>query len=610
MAKRRTAGPRAQPSDFTWKVGGEAGTGIKNSALILAKAFIRGGYWVHANVEYPSIVRGGNNTLEVRMSLRPVRSLTGRVNLLAALDERTVKMWHHELVRGGAVVLDRTRIDVAAYESALKKRGVDVFDVPVDRLLGEQHLPPIMRNSVLLGAICGLVCYDIELLEHGFAEVYGDKGHEVVAANQRAALAGFEFVEQNYKDAYECQPRAAPVRRILLEGNEGILLGALKAGLSWYTGYPMTPTSSLLHFGAALSARTNLVAYQPEDEIAAAQMALGASYAGARAMTGTSGGGFSLMVESLGLAAMTETPLVVLLGMRPGPATGLPTRTGQGDLRFALHAGQDEPPRIVLAPGDPAEAFELAFYALDIADRYQLLVILLADKYLLENFWTHEPIQHARLKISRGKLLTAAQVAKLGLPGSPTAYERFAITKDGVSPRVLPGTPGLAGIWRVSADEHNPSGFITENRANRIAMVDKRRRKVATAYREILRKLQPVTVFGNPRAKRAIVSFGSNKGVLLDLLDELATAGKKTDVKVVLLRCLMPFPVAEVQRALKNVRDVRVVEGNDTNLLAGLLREQVGVEASAHLTFYDGRPLTLPTVLEFATARAGKTTRR
>jgi 2-oxoglutarate ferredoxin oxidoreductase subunit alpha len=291
---------------------------------------------------------------------------------------------------------------------------------------------------------------------------------------------------------------------------------------------------------------------------------------------------------------MTETPLTVLLGMRPGPATGLPTRTGQGDLRFAMHAAQDEPPRIVLAPGDPAEAFELAFHALDIADRFQLLVVLLADKYLLENFWTHEPIEHAHLKPSRGKLLSAAQAAAL------KSYERFAITKDGVSPLVLPGTRGLASIWRVSADEHNPSGFITENRANRIAMVEKRRRKVATAYREVLRKLQPVATYGNPKAKHAVVSFGSNKGVLLDTLDELAASGKgKPDWKVVLIRCVMPFPAAELARTLKGVRDVRIVEGNDSGLLEGIVREQTGITADDRLRFYDGRPLTLPTVLNF-----------
>lgn len=594
MAKRRTNAAGSLAPDFTWKVGGEAGTGIKNSALILAKAFIRGGYWVHANVEYPSIVRGGNNTLEVRMSLRPVRSLTGKVNLLAALDARTVHMWGHEIIRGGALIIDRAHADINEYESDLRARKIDIFDVPVQRLLDEQHLPPIMRNSVVLGAICGIVCYDLALLELGMEEVYRDKGDEVVHANKRAAMAGFEYVESNFKDAFVCQPHAKPARRILLDGNEAVLLGAFKSGLSWYSGYPMTPTSSLLHFGAGLSRGMGLVTYQSEDEISAVQMAIGASYAGARAMTGTSGGGFSLMTESLGLAAMTETPLTVLLGMRPGPATGLPTRTGQGDLRFAMHASQDEPPRIVLAPGDPAEALELAFHALDIADRYQLLVVLLADKYLLENFWTHEPIEHAHLKPTRGKVLTAAQAAAL------KSYERFAVTKDGVSPLVLPGTRGLASIWRVSADEHNPAGFITENRANRIAMVEKRRRKVDTAYREVLRKLQPVTTFGNPKAKRAVVSFGSNRGVLLDALDELSgSRSAKADWKVVLIRCIMPFPSAELARALRGVRTIRVVEGNDSGLLEGIVREETGITADDHLRFYDGRPLQLPTVLDF-----------
>lgn len=584
-------------SDFTWKMGGEAGTGIKNSALILAKAFIKGGYYVHANVEYPSIIRGGNNTLEVRMDIKETRSLTGEVNLLAALDERTVHMWHQEIVRGGALLVDQDNADISTFEKDFKKRNVEVFHIPLRSILVEKKIPPIVLNTVMLGGIVALICYDIELLMSGLKEVYGKKGAQVVRDNIKAARAGYEYVHKNYEGKFACQPRVGSARKLLLEGNEAYLLGALKAGMTSYTGYPMTPTSSLLHFGATLKKRYGIFVYQPEDEISAAEWAIGAAHAGARAMTASSGGGFSLMVESLGIAAMTETPLVVLLGQRPGPATGLPTRTGQGDVRFALHAAQDEPSRVVLAPGDPAEAFELMFHAFNIAEKYQLLVIVLGDKYLGESFWTHAPLQHSHLKVQRGKLVTQRQADKLA------SYKRYAFVGDGVSPRVLPGTRGEAVIWRTSGDEHDESGFITENRDNRINMVHKRRQKVTTAYKDYIKKLAPVKVYGAKNAKRAIASFGSNKGVLLDALAQ-NEAGKKSgkDLKVVMVQCLQPFPSSEVTAALKGVKKLGIVEGNDTGLFEGLLREKTGIEATARLRFYDGRPLTLGTVGKFIAA--------
>jgi 2-oxoglutarate ferredoxin oxidoreductase subunit alpha len=575
---------------FTWKMGGEAGTGIKNSAIILAKAFIKGGYYVHANVEYPSIVRGGNNTLEVRMSTRPVRALDGRVNLLAALDARTAKLWSHEIVDGGALVIDQENAELGTLEAQLKKRGIEIFDVPLRKILAEHNLPPIMLNTVMLGCIVALVCYDLKLLQKGLEEVYEKKGKEVVDGNKRAADAGYDYMRAYHKERFVCQPKIRPARRILLEGNEGIMLGAIKAGMTSYTGYPMTPSSSLLHFGAQLKNQYNIFAYQAEDEIACVQFAIGASYAGARAMTGTSGGGFSLMVESLGLAAMTETPLVVLLGQRPGPATGLPTRTGQGDLRFALHASQDEPPRVVLAPGDPEEALELVFHAFNIAEKYQLLVIVLGDKYIQEGFWTHEPLDLSGLSVERGKILSAEQVARL------KTYNRFAITKDGVSPVVHPGTPGLKSIWRVSADEHDEGGFITEDRANRIAMVEKRRRKIETAYQGTIKHIDPIRVYGKKSASRVVISFGSNKGVILDALDELGSAA---NIKAIQLRCLAPFPVKEMQAALRGVKEILMIEGNDTGLLEGLLREKTGATVKKSLRFFDGRPLTVPQVLTF-----------
>jgi len=576
-------------SEYTWKMGGGAGTGIKNSALLLATSLNKGGYYIHTNVEYPSRVRLGNNVLEVRMSDQPVRSLTSEVNLLAALDQTTVELWSDEIIKGGALLADLDRVDLSSYKARLKKKRIGIFNLPVDDLLAKVGQPPIMRNTVMLGAIVGMICYELDYLFVGLEEIFGRKGVKIVEGNKKAAEAGYDFVKKHFGGKYVCPVESKNKQQLLVEGSDAIMLGAIKAGMTSYTGYPMTPTSGLLRKGAALKDEKEIFVYQPEDEISAIEFAIGASHAGARAMTASSGGGFSLMVESLGLAVMTETPLVVLLGQRPGPSTGLPTRTGQGDLRFAMHSGQDEPTRVVLVPGDPAEAFELTFHAFNIAEKYQLLVIILTDKYLLENSWTHEGLKDGGLKIDRGKLVTPVQAKK------QKSYLRHKFTADGVSPRVLPGTPGVQNIWRTSSDEHNEGGFVDETIPNRLAMVEKRANKLKSAYSGYIKKIKPVELHGDSKSSTVVVSFGSNKGVLQDALEHY----QDKPFRLVMLRCVMPFPELEFEQAIKGAKKIVVVEGNDSGLLEGLIKQHSSATISDRYRYFDGRPPKLPQITKF-----------
>jgi 2-oxoglutarate ferredoxin oxidoreductase subunit alpha len=320
-----------------------------------------------------------------------------------------------------------------------------------------------------------------------------------------------------------------------------------------------------------------MVVEQAEDEIAAINLCLGAAYAGARAMTATSGGGFALMVEGLALAGMTETPLVLALGMRPGPATGLPTRTEQGELWFALHAGHGEFPRFVFAPGDPQEAFHLAFRAFNLADQYQTPVLVLFDQYLADMTMTVPRFDFSGLTIDR-HLATSEEV------GEEYAYARYRITESGVSPRALPGTPGA--VVEVDSDEHDEHGHIVEDAASRRAMVDKRLRK----YEGMRQEMVPPLLAGDPEPELLLLGWGSTKGCIAEAAELLGVEG----LKVSTLHCpqLRPFPAEQIATALKSARRSIVIENNATGQFRGLICRETGIYPTALVSKYDGRPFS------------------
>jgi 2-oxoglutarate ferredoxin oxidoreductase subunit alpha len=351
--------------DYTIKIGGEAGQGIQTIGEALGRVFTRVGYQVFSHQDYESRVRGGHNFFQIRISDKPLAAPRANVDILVALDRESIVQHERELSGGGRIIYDSSALK-------LKRQGPLFLDVPFEKLALEQGGSKIMANTVATGAVLGMLGMDLRLFLELLAETFGKKGDEVVRENRNAAHAGHEFAVQN---CVQC-PFDLSVRevkqRMLLGGVEAIALGALASGCKFYAAYPMTPSTGIMNYLAAKGREYGVVVEQAEDEIGAINMALGASFAGVRAMTATSGGGFALMVEGVSLAAMTETPVVIAVGQRPGPATGFPTRTEQGELQFLLSAGHGEFPRVIFAPGTPKQALYLTNKAFDLAEKYQI----------------------------------------------------------------------------------------------------------------------------------------------------------------------------------------------------------------------------------------------
>ncbi|MBI1919125.1 hypothetical protein HYS29_00875 [Candidatus Microgenomates bacterium] len=366
-------------------------------------------------------------------------------------------------------------------------------------------------------------------------------------------------------------------------------MGAIKAGLKFAAIYPMTPINAIMNYLSSKAHEYNLVVKEPEDEIAGINMAIGASFAGVRSIAATSGGGFSLMTEGLGLAAQTETPLVIIEGMRPGPATGMPTWTEQADLRFVLHAHQGDFPRVVVAPGDLVDAFNLTMKAFNLAEKYQLLVIILVDKYLVEGHATIEILnlksQILNFKIERGKMVGDAEAAAL------TDYKRYQLTDDGVSPRTIPGQKGTipgqkGGIHLAGSDEHDERGLYNEEIEFRKNMMDKRFKKLETALAN--GEFEAPAISSPAGAPLTIIAFGSTKMPIREAMKWLVRDG--INVNYLQVVYLSPFPAEAVSAAIKKAKKTLVVENNKTGQLEGLIREKTGLSVDGSLRKYDGRP--------------------
>lgn len=562
------------------KVGGEAGFGIATSGLLLSKALIRGGLSAMDYTEYPSLIRGGHNTFLLRVNDEPVHAPVSSLNVLIALNKATVLLHEHELTDDGAILYDSDEVALDPAKD-LRRHDVKLYPVPFEKLAVQAGHAKVMRNTVALGAFMAMTGYPLEILSGVISDVFAGKGKtKAVEANQAAAQAGYEYVQHNFPEqfTYVLKPKAKPVPQIVVTGSEAIALGAIAAGCKFYAAYPMTPSSPVLHYLAAKQTQTGMIVKHTEDEISAINMALGASFAGCRAMTGTAGGGFALMVESLGLAAITETPLVVMEAQRPGPATGLPTWTEQGDLRFVLHAAQGEFPRVILAPGDVDQAFHLTAEAFNLADRYQLPVFILTDKFLNENHYTTKPFDTKRVTIDRGKMVSDRTLKAL-----KRRFKRYELTADGVSPRTIPGQPN--GIFMANSDEHDEFGYSSEDAKMRLGQMDKRFAKL----RQLTGDVPSPKLHGPKNADLTLVGWGSTKGSMLEALVHLRHDGVTANFLQVVT--IWPFPAKAVAATLTGSARVLLVENNMTAQLGGLIREQTGIDITEKLLKYDGRPI-------------------
>ncbi|MDI6844247.1 MAG: 2-oxoacid:acceptor oxidoreductase subunit alpha [Anaerosomatales bacterium] len=579
------------PAELRVRIGGEAGFGIKAAGQLLARAFAREGLEVFDLTEYPSLIRGGHNTYLLRVSQEPVYSHVEPVDVLACLNRETLERHHAEVVDGGAVIFDPD--DFGAEGVPGRLRAVPVQLTAIARDAGGK----IMRNTVALGAVLGLVGFPLEPLADSLRQQFARKAPEVAENNIAAARAGYDAARAACPDfsvRIEPAPDAPP--RLLVDGNEAIGLGALAAGIGFYAAYPMTPASSLLHFMAAHERSAGVVVKHTEDEIAAMNMVVGAAFGGTRAMCATSGGGFALMVEAFGMAGVSESAVVVGVFTRPGPATGMPTWTEQSDLRYVIHAAQGEFPRVVLAPGDREDAFRLAWQAFNVADQLQTPVVILGDSYLSDNRQTVPLFDLSEVTVERGKLIARGDVAEHpDAIGPDGVYLRYKVTDDGVSWRALAGVRGATQL--ANSYEHDERGFGApgEDAAVRAAQNEKRMRKL-----ELARTLVPPPArFGAPpeQADLGIVLFGTTKGPAREAARMLEREGVR--VAILQVVTVWPFPAEEVAAFMDAAPKTAVVEGNYAGQLESLVREHALRVPDARLHRYDGRPFSPEQIVRF-----------
>ena len=548
-------------------IGGAAGQGVDTLALILENLLKKSGYSVFTCRDFMSRIRGGHNFILIRFGNEPVHAHSLQLDGMIALNRETIDLHLAQMKSGGFILAD---------SNVLANRAMplgDVHMIPIDMQkiaadLGNQRV----AGSVAAGALARLFGIRPDQARSVFGRLLKPA---LVDLNVQAIEAGYAGVSQLY--AVDPGPDRDQVSRdrILVSGNQAIALGAIAAGIRFYAAYPMSPSTSILEYLAAQGPACGLVVEQAEDEIAAINMALGASYAGVRAMTGTSGGGFSLMVEALGLAGMTEIPLVVANIQRPGPATGLPTRTEQGDLKFVISAAQGEFPRLVISVRSPADAFRQTIRAFLLADKYQIPVILLSDQFLADATATVDPFVLDGSEAVRPEPVQA-------LPAGETDYRSYRLTASGVSRRVFPGDDRF--LSAVDSDEHDELGNITESAEVRTRMTDKRLRKLIGLADE----LQEPELIGPESCQTLLVGWGSLYGPLTEaitLLDNVAPG----QYGALVFGDVFPLPDRKIRALARQTRQIINVEQNATGQLAGLLREYAGVSCQGSLLKYDGR---------------------
>ncbi|MDO8626405.1 MAG: 2-oxoacid:acceptor oxidoreductase subunit alpha [Candidatus Magasanikbacteria bacterium] len=552
---------------FVFKIGGEAGFGIMSAGLTFSKIATRSGYSVFNYSEYPSLIRGGHNLMQVTISKAVARAPYQHTDFLVALNQETIDRHQSELAPASGIVFDSDKnLDLKGLRS-----GINKFSLPLNQIAREVGGSLLMRNTVALGASVALLGGDLAILKQLISEEFAKKSEQIVAENHKTAEAGYKAALTKYKKFVRpvLKPLSKVKPQIVLTGNDAVALGAIAAGMQFASIYPMTPTSNILAILAAYQEEFGYIYKQPEDEISAINMAIGAAYAGARAMTATAGGGFCLMTEGYGLSGITETPLVIIEGMRPGPATGLPTWTEQGDLQFVLRAHQSDFPRIVLAPGDIQECFEMTRQAFNLAEKYQTPVVVMIDKHLCEGFTSLAPFIGKDFQIERGKLVLKKQAN----------YERYALARDGISLRSI---PGLGNNVIANSDEHDTRGYSNEEIENRNSQMEKRMQKLVTCARE---DMPAPKFYGHKDAAITIVSWGSNKGAILEALPNLK------DVNFLQLDWLNPFPAQAVAKILGRARQILNIECNYSGQMRGWIAEQTGIKINHSFLKYDGRPM-------------------
>jgi 2-oxoglutarate ferredoxin oxidoreductase subunit alpha len=528
------------------------------------------------------VIRAGHVWFHARGSPDRIWSQGDSIDVLYALDQQTVSI-HAQFIRdGGVLIYDPEKFTIDA--SSLPKHAT-LLAVPTLALARKYASEPLLQGSVAMGVCTFLMGMPFETLKVLLEENFGGKKKEILESNLKAADEGYKFAQQNSKPlARAFKPNYGPAK-LLITGNQAVALGAAVAGCKILVQYPMTPATALMHWMAPHATTMKVMVKQAEDEIAAINMAIGASAGGIRAMTASSGGGVALMVEAMGLAGMAEVPLVVVLAQRSGPSTGLPTKTEQGDLNMLLGAGQGEFPRAILGPGNVIEAFHQAIEAFELAEKWQTLAVIAIDFTNAEDFQSVD-IADFPLDYEPASLFTVPEPKD----GAPSNFKRYAYTASGVSPRSIPGQKGLEFV--MASDEHDERGYLISDVLSglpksveiRKAMMEKRMRKLAG----IVASTAPPKLEGPKDADVTIVAWGSTASPVRDALTELNAEGVKTNF--LFLAHAYPLHTKEITEVLTHAKKVLLVECNFSGQIGRLIRTETGIDIRNKLLKYDGEP--------------------
>jgi 2-oxoglutarate ferredoxin oxidoreductase subunit alpha len=536
--------------DFTINTGGQAGQGIDTIGDLISQVFVKTGFYVHVLKDFESRIRGGYNSNQIRVSDSPVYAASDKVDLIIAMTKDAIVEQRSRLTEGGVIIFDEG-IEFDELESCH-------LSTPLEKTAKEVGGSTRMTNAAALGAALAVLQFPFKLVENALTDKFERKGKKVVASNVAVAKALYDLTTEQFSGT--CSQNLSSIKKgpskdlLFINGNRALALGAMASNLKWISAYPMSPSTQVFQDIVSQAYKLNIGTLQAEDELSAITMGLGASFAGARAFVTTSGGGFA---------------------QRPGPATGLPTRTEQSDLLFMAHASQGEFPRILLAPKDPVEGFEVATRAFNLADKFQVPVMILGDQYYADSMMNIPRFDVTGVSMDRG--LIAAD-------GPDPEYLRYKLTKDGVSPRAFPGDAGKTVVH--SGNVHLESGHITENPDLRNAMVEKLMKKVP----HILKTLNPPTIYGTKIADITLLTWGSTWGSVYEAVNLLNAEG--VSINQLHFCDVYPLRTSTLKTVFKKAKKIVAVEQNATSQFARLVRMETGLGVDYHINKYDGRQMT------------------
>ena len=557
--------------DFALAIGGEAGQGIATPGNILARLFIRRGLHLNAYNAYQSIVRGGHIFLTIRIALDPVYTHGDKLDLLLCLNQDTMDRHLGLMGEGTRAIFNSDSINPGN-----PRQGVELCPIPVSQVSGSRNR--LMQNTVAVGATCALLQLDFGILEDSLRVRFARQGQSVVDENVGVARVGYDYAQENFTS----YPMALPENDNPLaqwSGNDAIAMGGAAAGVKFYAAYPMSPSTGVLHWMAQNARDLGIMVRQVEDEIGVANMVIGASHVGARAMAATSGGGFALMSEAVGAAAMMEIPIVLVNVQRAGPSTGVPTKTEQGDLWQMLGASQGDFPRLIVAPLDALDAFNSIPEMFNLVDHYQCPGLVLSDLLISEGTFSVNPDDiNMNPERDRGQLITE--------PSPGNGYLRYKDTEDGISPRALPGTEGYVHV--VSTDEHDEDGgLISDEYTNpykRRAMVEKRARKIS----DMVERVAAPELTGDADADVTLIGWGSSDGAIKEAIAQLRAEG--VSVNHLQVKWIVPFHGDAITEVVRAAKKPIIVENNYTGQFYRYLRSETGLTIDSHIRKYDGEP--------------------